>query len=64
MSRSLHYDHNDDATGYLGFAHGNEPCPQCGHRCNLRAGAIKGNAIVNGTAQPAKRQPASYAIRT
>jgi hypothetical protein len=30
-------DHNDEGTGYLGFAH-DTPCPICGQRCNSRAG--------------------------
>lgn len=44
MGPHLHYDH-DEHGGYLGFSHGTEPCPVCGQKCNLRAGAIKGNAI-------------------
>lgn len=42
MGSWLHYDHNDQRTGYLGFSHGNQPCPICGKRCNKVAGAIKG----------------------
>lgn len=38
MGRHLHYDHADDRTGYLGFAHA---------RCNWQAGAAKGAAIAN-----------------
>jgi hypothetical protein len=30
---SLHYDHNEARTGYLGFSHG---------RCNMLAGARRG----------------------
>lgn len=43
MGSWLHYDHNADRTGYLGFSHGQHPCPDCGRRCNVRAGAIEGN---------------------
>lgn len=48
MGPWLHYDHNDQRTGYLGFSHGARRCPICGHRCNKRAGAIKGAKIING----------------
>lgn len=41
MGRWLHYDHTDRRDGYLGFSHGSIPCPVCGKRCNLRAGALK-----------------------
>ncbi len=34
MSPRLHYDHNADGTGYLGFAHA---------RCNIKAGSAEGN---------------------
>jgi hypothetical protein len=43
MGRWLHYDHSDDRTHYLGFAHGT-PCPYCGKSCNVRAAALKANA--------------------
>ena len=36
--QALHLDHNEDRTGYLGFAHAS---------CNRRAGACKGARIVN-----------------
>lgn len=56
MGPHLHYDH-DEAGGYLGFSHGT-PCPICGIKCNIRAGAIKGNQIQrNGQAQAAPRRP-------
>lgn len=42
MGPHLHYDHSDDGTRYLGFAHGRTPCPYCGRRCNVRAGAQAG----------------------
>jgi hypothetical protein len=44
MGPHLHYDHNGNRTGYLGFSHGSEPCPTCGLRCNLVAGAQEGRA--------------------
>ena len=40
MGPWLHYDHAEDGT-YLGFSHA---------RCNVRAGAIKGNRISQGAA--------------
>jgi hypothetical protein len=43
MGSWLHYDHTDDGTAYLGFAHAT---------CNKRAGAQRGAAIVNGTTAP------------
>jgi hypothetical protein len=44
MNRTLHYDHNQDGTGYLGFAHA---------RCNIRAGSAEGNRRQgNGTHAP------------
>ena len=42
MGPWLHLDHNSARTGYLGFSHGSYPCPWCGRRCNLRAGAQAG----------------------
>lgn len=48
----LHYDHNGARTGYLGFSHGSRPCPECGQRCNITAGAREGNRR-----QRLKRQP-------
>jgi hypothetical protein len=48
MGKHLHYDHADDGIGYLGFSHGT-PCPVCGEKCNLQAGAVKGSAIAHGT---------------
>lgn len=44
MGPWLHFDHNDARTGYLGFSHGG-PCPACGQRCNLKAGAQKGRRL-------------------
>lgn len=50
MGRRLHYDHAEDGS-YLGFAHA---------RCNIQAGAAKGNALANGLpiaqATPAARR--------
>ncbi len=43
MGRWLHYDHSDDRSGYLGFAHA---------RCNWEAGAAKGAAIANRRPRP------------
>jgi hypothetical protein len=43
MGRQLHYDHAEDGT-YLGFAHA---------RCNIEAGAAKGNALANNQPIPA-----------
>lgn len=43
MGSWLHYDHNDDGSGYAGFAHG-APCPWCGVRCNVVAGARLGRS--------------------
>ena len=48
MGRWLHYDHSDDRSTYLGFAHG-APCPWCKRRCNQRAGAKAGRARQNVT---------------
>jgi hypothetical protein len=47
MGRWLHYDHTDDGTAYLGFAHAH---------CNLRAGAILGNQIQAGAMLPSTRR--------
>lgn len=47
MGPHLHYDHNGQRTGYLGFSHG-APCPTCGQRCNIRAAAIEGNRRQRG----------------
>lgn len=55
MSSALHYDHTDDGTAYLGFAHA---------RCNLRAGAIKGRAAQGRRNTPTVRSSVSYPIRT
>jgi hypothetical protein len=46
MGRWLHYDHSDDGSYYLGFAHGS-PCPWCGKRCNQSAGARVGRERQN-----------------
>jgi hypothetical protein len=43
MGTWLHYDHTDSRDDYLGFSHGSRPCPVCGRRCNIRAGAQKAN---------------------
>jgi hypothetical protein len=51
MGRWLHYDH-DETGGYLGFSHS---------RCNLRAGAQKGNQLQ---AQALGYQPAPAPRRT
>jgi hypothetical protein len=48
----LHYDHTDSSDGYLGFSHGSRPCPVCGRRCNIRAGAQKAN---RNSRRPIKR---------
>lgn len=48
MGPWLHYDHDDTRTGYLGFSHGDNPCPMCGHRCNKRAGAIRKQQLAKG----------------
>jgi len=45
MGSELHYDHNDARDGYLGFSHGQRPCPICGVRCNIHAGAQLGNRM-------------------
>ena len=44
MGPWLHFDHNESRSGYLGFSHGG-PCPVCGKRCNMDAGAAKGRRI-------------------
>lgn len=45
MGSWLHLDHHDyDKTQYLGFSHGQRPCPVCRKKCNLRAGSLVGNA--------------------
>lgn len=46
MGPWLHYDHNNQRTGYLGFSHGSR-CPWCGKRCNVKAGASKGARVAN-----------------
>jgi hypothetical protein len=46
MRPGLHYDHNRDRSGYLGFSHGT-PCPWCRKRCNLVAAAREGRARQN-----------------
>jgi len=51
MGPWLHLDHNAQRTGYLGFSHGHRPCPVCGKRCNLSAGAKVGRRVQ-------KRKPA------
>jgi hypothetical protein len=55
MGPWLHYDHNDTRSGYLGFSHGTQPCPVCGKRCNIRAGASKGARIANQRRMAANR---------
>lgn len=47
MSRNLHYDHNDEGTGYLGFAHA---------ACNLTAGARLGHQRQQQAAAQQRRQ--------
>lgn len=42
MGPWLHYDHNRDRTGYLGFAHA---------RCNVSAGAVEGRRRQTVTAR-------------
>jgi hypothetical protein len=54
MGPWLHYDHNDARSGYLGFSHGDYPCPICGHRCNRRAGALKAQQVFKGTVVPVR----------
>lgn len=54
MGPHLHLDHTDDGTGYLGFSHGSTPCPDCGERCNLLAGAREGNRRSR-TTEPTSR---------
>ena len=50
MSRHLHLDHDDiDRSIIRGFSHGDEPCPYCGVRCNLSAGARAARARQNTT---------------
>jgi hypothetical protein len=51
MGPWLHWDHNDQRTGYLGFSHGRRRCPYCGRKCNIRAGAIKGARVRNRRAR-------------
>jgi hypothetical protein len=43
MGPHLHYDHTNDGTAYLGFAHAT---------CNRRAGAIEGNRRQHATHTP------------
>jgi hypothetical protein len=47
MGHWLHLDH-DEIGGYLGFSHGSRRCPVCKRRCNLRAGAQKGQRKASG----------------
>lgn len=42
QGQPLHFDHTDDRTGYLGFAHAS---------CNRRAGARKGARVANRKTQ-------------
>ena len=51
---SLHYDHNDTNTGYLGFSHGNP--------CNLRAGASKGARVANARRKARRTHAPRYPI--
>lgn len=51
MGPWLHYDH-DETGGYLGFSHGQHPCPDCGQRCNVRAGAQKGRSLQGSVNHP------------
>jgi hypothetical protein len=46
--QALHFDHTEDRTGYLGFAHA---------ACNRKAGARKGARIANAKA------PSNYTQR-
>lgn len=49
MGPWLHLDHDDHDTDRInGFAHG-APCPYCGVRCNVVAGARKARAMQNVT---------------
>jgi hypothetical protein len=48
MGSWLHWDHNDQRTGYLGFSHGSKPCATCGRRCNIQDAAQAGRAKSNG----------------
>lgn len=45
MGPGLHYDHTDDGTSYLGFAHGS---------CNRRAGSRKGSRIAHAKQRAAR----------
>ena len=56
MGPWLHLDHSPDRSTWLGFAHGSRPCPVCGRKCNLRAGAQVGRARQGGTNRQANRQ--------
>lgn len=55
MGPWLHLDHNDERTAYIGFSHGAIPCPVCGRKCNLRAGAQVGKAKSSGGRTPPLR---------
>ena len=49
MGPWLHLDHDDVLTDQVnGFAHG-DPCPWCGVRCNVSAGARKARALQSVT---------------
>ena len=45
--QALHFDHTDDRTGYLGFAHA---------ACNRKAGARKGAQVANGNSNGVTRR--------
>jgi hypothetical protein len=42
---ALHADHDpDDPSRYRGLAHGTDPCPNCGVKCNVVDGARRARA--------------------
>lgn len=61
MGPHLHLDHHDTQKSiYLGFSHGNKPCPVCRRRCNLSAAGKLGNAVQKGQRTVRAYKPTAY----
>lgn len=52
---ALHFDHNDQRNGYLGFSH---------EDCNLKAGASKGAKVANAKRKGLQGAPAARSWRS
>ena len=63
MHSGLHLDHHDtDKSRYIGFSHGT-PCPTCGIKCNVVAGAALGRAVQKAARQGAVPRAAKVTRR-